>query len=195
MSPILKGVVASQITGHLSTNSFESIATVTVGSGGQSSISFTSIPSTYKHLQIRALSRGTDAGNGGIGVRIRLNGDTGTNYSLHGIDGYQGASGGVEALAGASQAYGLNYFQPSAGNGASIFAGGVIDLLDYQNTNKYKTVRALGGYDINGSTSGYNYVGLYSSSWQNTAAVTQIDLICSAGSFAQYSSFALYGIK
>ncbi|NBQ85321.1 MAG: hypothetical protein EBU03_04270 [Methylophilaceae bacterium] len=194
-SPLL-GILASQISGHLaSPTSYESIATVTVGSGGQSSISFTSIPSTYKHLQIRALSRGTDASNGGIGVRIRMNGDTGTNYSLHGIDAYQGASGGVEALSGASQAYGLNYFQSQAGHAANIFAAGIIDVLDYQNVNKYKTVRTIGGYDINGSTSGYNYVGLYSALWQSTSAITQIDLICSSGSFVQYSSFALYGIK
>lgn len=193
MSPI-PGIVASQITGHLSTNSYESISTTTLGSS-QATITFSSIPSTYKHLQIRCLSRGTDAGNGGIGVRMRMNSDTGSNYSLHGVDAYQGASAGVEALAGASQAFMLNYFQPSAGNGSNIFAGAVIDVLDYQNSNKYKTVRSLGGYDMNGSVSGYNYVGLYSGAWRNTAAVTQIDLICSGGSFAQYSSFALYGIK
>ena len=192
MLNVISGLLAGGVAA--STTSYESISTTTLGSS-QATITFSSIPSTYKHLQIRCLSRGTDAANGGIGVRIRLNGDTGTNYSLHGLDAYQGASGGVEALAGASQAYGLNYFQPSAGNGASIFAGGVIDLLDYQDTNKYKTIRSLGGYDINGSTSGYNYIGLYSSSWRNTAAVTQIDLICSAGSFDTYSKFALYGIR
>ena len=46
-----------------STNSYESIATVTVGSGGQSSIAFTSIPSTYKHLQLRAIMRSEYAGD------------------------------------------------------------------------------------------------------------------------------------
>ena len=66
--PIL-GVIASQITGHLSTNSFESIQTVTVGSGGQSSISFSSIPSTYKHLQLRCFAAG--AGSQRFGIRFR----------------------------------------------------------------------------------------------------------------------------
>ena len=50
--------------------SYESIATVTVGAGGSSSISFTSIPSTYKHLQIRAITR-----------------DTGTSY-INNLAGY-----------------------------------------------------------------------------------------------------------
>ena len=192
--PIL-GVIASQITGHLSTNSFESIQTVTVGSGGQSSISFSSIPSTYKHLQIRALSRGTDAGNGGTGIRMRFNNDTASNYSWHLLTAYQGASGGVSAGVGTTQTGMLIAEQSTAGNAASIFTGFVTDILEYSNTNIYKTARSLSGYDISGSTSGYNYLDFMSSNWRSTSAVNQIDLFCQAGNFAQYSSFALYGIK
>jgi len=189
---VISGLLAGGVAA--STNSYESIATVTVGTA-QSTISFTSIPSTYKHLQVRGLTRGTDASNGGVAVYMRLNGDTASNYSNHGLDAFQGASANTEAFGNANTTYGLNFYQPSAGNTASIFAGGVTDILDYQNTNKYKTTRSLGGYDMNGSTSGYNYIGIYSGSWRNTAAVTQIDLICSAGSFDTYSKFALYGIK
>jgi hypothetical protein len=192
--PLILGIVASGNYPRV-TNSYESIATVLVGSGGSSSISFTSIPSTYKHLQIRALSRGTDAGNGGIGIRMRFNNDTASNYSWHLLTGFQGASGGISAGAGTSQSSMLVSEQPSAGNGASIFAGFITDVLEYSNTNIYKTTRSLSGYDINGSTSGYNYMDFISSNWRSTSAVNQIDLFCSAGNFAQYSSFALYGIK
>ena len=77
MSPILgaRGGLSASAYGLFSlqsTNSYESIQTVTVGSGGQSTISFTSIPSTYKHLQIRMLARATGASTVGL---IRFNSD------------------------------------------------------------------------------------------------------------------------
>lgn len=192
----ITGIYASQISGHLwqPQGAYDALASVTL-SASTASVTFAGIPTGYTHLQIRTLSRGTDSGNSGIGVRFRFNGDTGSNYALHGVDGYQGESGGVEALSGIYQTFGLNYFQPSAGNNATVYAGGIIDILDYSNTNKYKTVRSLGGYDINGSTSGYNYIGLYSSLWQSTSAITSVTLFSSSNNFDQYSSFALYGVK
>jgi hypothetical protein len=50
--PIL-GIIASAITGNLVTTSYESIETVTVGSGGSATVTFSSIPATYTHLQIK----------------------------------------------------------------------------------------------------------------------------------------------
>jgi hypothetical protein len=126
---------------------------------------------------------------------MRFNSDTGSNYSWHLLTAYQGASSGVTGGAGTNQASMLVAEQSSAGNDASIFTGFITDVLDYQDTNKYKTTRSLSGYDINGSTSGYNYMDFISSNWRSTSVVSQIDLFCSAGNFAQYSHFALYGIK
>lgn len=174
---------------------YQSIATVTVGSGGSSSISFSSIPSTFKHLQLRVLSRGTDATNGGVQVWMRFNGDTAGNYSWHNLVGYQGAGSGVSAGAGTSTSYMYNSYQPSAGQASGIFGAALTDILDYASVDKYKTIRSLNGYDMNGSTSGYNYANLFSGNWRSTSAVTSIDLICNTGNFDQYSSFALYGIK
>ena len=65
-----------------------------------------------------------------------------------------------------------------------------MDILDYSNTNKNKTLRQLAGTDNNGN----GVVGLSSGLWQSTAAVASID-ITAIGSFSQYTSFALYGIK
>jgi hypothetical protein len=73
----------------------------------------------------------------------------------------------------------------------NMFGAGVIDILDYANTNKYKTSRLLGGEDLNGSGRVY----LMSSNWQKTTAITQIDLSFETGNCMQYSQFALYGIK
>jgi hypothetical protein len=189
------GIYASQISGHLVTNSYESISTVTVGAGGSSTVTFSSIPSTYKHLQIRGISRSTSAANSGDSLRMRFNSDNASNYSYHILDGYQGASGGIEAGSATSTTFASLFVQSENGHASNLFAAGIIDVLDYQNTNKYKTIRAIGGYDINGSTGGYNYVGIYSANWRSTSAVTDITLLCTGGNFAQYSSFALYGIR
>ena len=78
------------------------------------------------------------------------------------------------------------------GETANSFGAYVVDVLDYANTNKYKTVRTLGGKDLNGS----GQEGLYSNLWKNTNAITDITLKVVGGSnFVQYSHFALYGIK
>jgi hypothetical protein len=171
----------------VSTNSYESIATVTVGSGGQSSIDFTSIPSTYKHLQIRGIARSSAAVTAS-NCRLRFNSDTGSNYAYHYLGG-----DGAAAYAGATSSTDRGYAGLTSGASASanIFGVLIIDVLDYANTNKNKTVRALSGVDLNGS----GYVELDSSLWMNTTAVSSLSLFFNSGNFAQYSSFALYGIK
>lgn len=159
------------------TSSYESIATVTVGSGEQSAIEFTSIPSTYSHLQIRGIFKqvGGDQWNS-----MQLNGDTASgSYKTHSLYG-QGSSAVVEA---ANTLFML-------GNGGQ-FSSVVIDILDYKNTNKYKTTRALYGYDANGS----GVIFLQSHLWMNTNSVTSVKLNAISSNFQQYSQFALYGIK
>ena len=166
--------------------SFESVATTTVGAGGSSTVSFSSIPSTYKHLQIRGLSRATA---GGIGAFfIQFNSDTGTNYADHRIEG-NGATAYTDRNTSAIRA--LSGLQAGSTTGANIFGGSVVDVLDYQNTSKYKTIRALSGIDNNGSGN----IAFGSGLWMSTSAVTSITLIPENTAFAQYSSFALYGIK
>jgi hypothetical protein len=161
------------------TSDFESIATTTVGSGGTSTITFSSIPSTYKHLQIRA-TLFTTAG----GVNIQYNGDTGANYTYHQVYGV--GSGSVLSNAGTSQTSGYIAYNNAAGGYPTV---AIADILDYQNTNKYKTHRSFAGADVNGSGGAVTY---FSGLWLNTAAISSINII---GTFAQYSSFALYGIK
>lgn len=159
--------------------SYESISTITVGAGGASSIEFTSIPSTYKHLQVRMLA----SFSGGDWTEIKLNGDTGANYTYHYL---QGNGSAASAGGGGFNASGLGV------QFSTQWGGAIIDVLDYTNTNKLKTVRNFGGYDANGS----GFIIFSSNLWNNTAAVTSLKLQkSSAGTFQQYSSFALYGIK
>jgi len=158
---------------------YESIATVNVGSGGSSSISFTSIPSTYKHLQIRATEGYVTAS---FNPKITFNSDTGSNYSWHYVLG----NGSAASASGASTQTFMYLNSNTAFPTPTVH---VIDILDYQNTNKNKTMRALDGFDANGS----GYAVLWSGAWYNPAAVSTITI--ANGTFAQYSSFALYGVK
>jgi len=180
--PIL-GIIASSITGGLVTNSYESIATTTLGTTA-SSITFSSIPATYTHLQIRLSAQSSLSQD----IFYQLNGDTGTNYTRHYIYG-----SGASAAAGSSltvNSGSLGYV--SANTDTNIFGTAVFDLLDYANTNKYKTSRSLTGYDNNGA----GLLVLYSGLWQNTAAVTSISIFPnSSGLFQTYTKAALYGIK
>ena len=64
-------------------NYMETIASTLVGAGGSSSITFSSIPQGYKHLQIRAITRDTFAGGNGNNMGIYVNADTGSNYAVH----------------------------------------------------------------------------------------------------------------
>ena len=187
MSPIL-GIYASQISGHLVTNNYSSISTVTVGSGGVSSITFSSIPSGYTHLQVRGIGReNTGGGTGGGACTINFNGDSGSNYTWHLMEGN---SSSVAAYNATSATYGRIGLNAGSSSTANFFGPIIVDVLDYTNINKYKTVRSLGGIDLNGS-GGTDFT---SSLWMNTNAITSITIGDSSG-FAQYSSFALYGIK
>lgn len=191
MSPIL-GIYASQMSGHLwPASSYESIATVSVGSGGSSSITFSSIPSTYTHLQLRLLGRTTrSATRASIGITV--NGTTaGQNYyAEHGVYG-TGAVTGVDSSANRDNM--IVGTGTAASANSSTFGAFVLDILDYANTNKYKTIRSLGGYDANGD----GYVTFYSGLYTYTTAITSITLKDNDGtsSFPQYTHAALYGIK
>jgi hypothetical protein len=164
-----------------STNSYESIATVTVGSGGSSSISFSSIPSTYKHLQIRGISRNT-AGFGDIGMQVNGSTNISRRHLLYGT--------GSSATA-TSDTVNSFYIQPESSGLASSFGVFITDILDYGSTSKNKTIKTLNGYDFNGS----GLVLLISTLLETTSAIGSITITPSGGSFAQHSHFALYGIK
>jgi hypothetical protein len=167
---------------------YESIATVTVGSGGSSSITFSSIPSTYKHLQIRALMQST-VSSGGDSIKFTINSDTGSNYARHTLqgDGASAVAGGIGSTTFA------NTGETAVVGNTNIFTGMVLNILDYANTNKTKTFMILSGFDVNGSGGVLNF---RSNLWNSTSAITRIDFATSTGSnISQYSSFALYGIK
>lgn len=191
MSPIL-GIIAS--SKFAAVGDFESIATVSVGSGGAANIELTSIPSTYTHLQLRCFLQANRATFGMGEFEMTVNGAGGTNYSRHGIVGY-GSGGGPGYWGNADAAY--IYADRGLGtNTGGTYAALVIDILDYKDTNKYKTVRGMQGVDFNGSVGGYTgATNWFSGAYKSTSAITSIKFVSVYGNFTQYSQVALYGIK
>ena len=169
---------------------FTSLQTVTVGSGGSATISFTSIPQTYTHLQIRFTARSAvSAAN--AACLVKFNSDTSSNYTNHQIYG-NGSTAGSNNFGGSPRANMYLGQISGATATAGIFGVGIIDIIDYANIYKNKTARALNGQDSNGSGD----IDFRSGAWMSTSAITRIDITeDSAANFAQYSSFALYGIK
>jgi hypothetical protein len=186
------GVFSAGAGATTPSSSFELISTA-FGTGSSSVITFSSIPSTYKHLQIRLVARGTSNYNGYL--KIQFNGDTASNYSWHSVNGGDNGSN-VLSQAGSSQSSILrnNYNDdiPSASNTSNAHGPGIIDILDYVSTTNYKTLRQSFGKNTD-----YGYiVGLSSGSWRSTSAINSITLTgTDLGSFTTASRFSLYGIK
>ncbi len=152
-----------------------------VGSGGTSTVTFSSIPATYKHLQLRVLFQLSSAN----WINVAFNSDTtNTNYYAHDLRG-----DGSSATSSAPGNQRLLLLQNVA-TASNTFGSGVVDILDYASTTKNKTVRTLQGYDANGSGN----LDFNSLLWMNnTTAINSITF--TASTIQQYSQFALYGIK
>jgi hypothetical protein len=171
---------ATGISLALDNNFMEPIASTLVGAGGVKLITFTDIPQGYKHLQLRATPKVAVA----VNMYFKLNGDASTtNYIYHYMygDGATPSAGWSSGVAVNGYIGYVSQTQPAAF---------IMDILDYTNTNKNKTIRTLLGVDGNGAGN----VMMSSALWLNTAAIDKIE-ITSAQTIAEYSRFSLYGIK
>ncbi len=179
---------------------YESIATVT-GNTGQT-ITFSNIPQTFTHLQIRTMSRVSLGSYSFSSYSIRVgNGsvDTGSNYSNHRF--YGSGNGSVFADGGANGTTIDGPFWTANNAIANAVGVGIVDILDYRNTNKYKTFRTLTGFDSNTSgDSGWtanSAAGLQfaSANWRSTSAINTISLLVFGSATNSVQHIALYGIK
>ena len=188
MTPML-GIMASSISGSKQ-SSFESIATVTgTGTGASATLSFTSIPATYKHLQVRCLM--ADAtGTGSLGMFFTVNSIA--TYPYHYLRG-----NGTTATAAGAAAPGNGYFNGGTIVGSAtdtnLYGVAIIDFIDYASTSKNKTVRVFGGFD-NNSTLGQVQLssGLYIDS---ATAISSITFTAPNNYWSSKTTFSLYGIK
>jgi hypothetical protein len=172
---------------------FESIATTTVSGTATTEVTFSNIPSTYQHLQVRGIVKRYDNSNGTY-LGVRVNSDTGTNYASHYLSG-QGSTTYAGALT--SSDTGLNYNANASARTvpgsttAELFGAFVYDILDYASTSKNKTGRGFIGFDANGSGT----VQVSSGVWLSTSAITSLTLRIGGDTFYAPSTFALYGVK
>jgi hypothetical protein len=168
-------------------SSYESIASTTLTST-TASITFSSIPATYKHLQVRLIGKsGYTGGTGPDNFDIRFNSDnTQTNYNRHFMRG-----NGTDAATLYSNDNVIVACISTSLDNADTYGAVVLDILDYANTSKNKTTRVLGGVDYN-STLGHMVFG--SVLWRNTAAINTL-YVAPGNQWATNTRVALYGIK
>lgn len=168
---------------------FVPLATVNA-TGSATSFTFTAIPGTYQHLQLRVFCRSADSGTSTITVvGFRVNGDTGTNYDYR---RFYGDGGAVFSEAVVNVTYGtLGGFNVGQNAAANAYGAGVIDFLDYSATNKIKSYRSVAGADR--STGGT--AGVLSGAWRNVASpITSIEVLFFTTPTTA-STMSLYGIK
>jgi hypothetical protein len=194
--------VSSALSGSLTTpgakreflpsivGAYDALSTVIVPSGGLSTITFAGIPQTgYSHLQLRCLIKTTSNSNSDGNPYYRFNDDSGGNYSGHDLRG--AGSGSPTSSAGTNQSYcGMGFSTGSNSNNTNTFATFIIDILDYNNTTKFKTTRHLEGYELNGVEGS---VFMRSNNWRSLNSINKISFV--NATFVENSSFALYGVK
>ncbi len=165
------------------------LATITLTSSA-ASITFSGIPADYKHLQIRYCAKTSRAALSDY-AKLELNADTTTtNYRGHTL------SGGGSAVFAETHVNAIEVGGFPGNTNANMFGVGVLEFLDYTNTNKYKTIRTLDGFDQDSASTGAGYVAMQSGLWMSSSAITSIKITPGVGpNFVANSSFALYGIK
>lgn len=187
--------VSSALSGSLTTPSakgafiqdgdFYSIASTT---GAAGSIVFSSIPSTYKHLELRMSLRDTGATTGIAEWYVQFNGDTtGSNYWKQRYYAQNASFTAQDNSVGTEGIWGTHYPR----NSSSLTGSAILQINDYQNTNKWKTIHAFGGGGVDGSSVA---LGVSHGTWKSTAAISSITIMPNASGFVSSNTFALYGI-
>ncbi len=155
------------------TPTYTSLANVTLGTTA-ASVTFSSIPATYRDLILVYDWTSTSAAS----FYIRLNGDSGSNYTRVYMGAISAAASGTESGTG------WNGLSLSAGNERQI---GTLQIMDYSATDKHKTA-------LNRANQASPYVIADAYRWANTAAVTSASFTMASGTFSAGSTFNLYGV-
>jgi len=172
----------------------KAIQTVSVGAGGASAITFSSIPQTYTDLFIIWSARGARVFQYDS-AQIRFNSDTGSNYSY--IDMYMPNNGttttGNQTSRGIADRIYLTDVIPAANSTASTFSAITIHIPNYTSSaQKVCLIEAAG--EANTTSTGDSVRLQLSGYWNNTSAINTISLAAYSANMAQYSSATLYGI-
>lgn len=172
-------------------NTLVKIQTVTVGSGGASSIDFTSIPQTYTDLVIKLSGRSDRNVYYTSFAVMTFNGSTSSysrkNLSGNGSTAYSQSGSGAPVYAG---------FVPQANTTSNTFGNTEIYIPNYASSN-YKSFSTDSVMEINDASN--NYLGFFAGLWSNTSAITSIKLEATDGgstyyNWVQYTTATLYGV-
>ena len=163
---------------------YELIATA-FGTGSSGTITFSSIPADYKHLQLRFVGKSDN--DGAAGILLRFNGISTNVYAVHSLFGNTTNPGNLASANQSSIAFTDALSRPSVANAVG---SGIIDILDYASTTKFKNVRGL-----HGVTAPASRVALTNGLWRSTAAITSLTITNPDISFTSISRFSIYGIR
>jgi hypothetical protein len=164
------------------TPTYTALATVTLGTT-TSSVTFSSIPATYRDLILIASCKHATTGGSGS-VLGRFNGDTGSYPFVYMATK---ANNTIESGAVDVNALVLGRFSNVD------FTVNTAQMLDVSATDKHKTVLSNGALGLDGSAAFSQLIS--ANRWPNTAAVTSLNLFPeTAGGFASGSTFNLYGV-
>jgi hypothetical protein len=187
--PILGVIASSKLTAE--PNSYESIDSAVLVANG--AITFSSIPQTFKHLQLRGITKANTPGNNFDGLLIRVgNGsdDTGSNYTNHQMFANDNSTVVAGATFPAIPATYSDIIYTTGGN-ATSYGPFVMDILDYSNTNKFKTMKALSGAAIGAG----GFAIFRTTGWMSTSAINIITISVNGFNLASGTEVGLYGIK
>jgi len=167
----------------MSLETMTKLATVTVGAGGSSTITFSNIPQTYTDLKLVYSLRNT---TGNTTMQLTFNSDGNrTNYLYR---QFYGTGSAVNNDTQSDIFFGN--MDPSTYT-ASTFSNGEIYIPNYFSTNQ-KSVSADSVIENNATAA---VAALLVGRWIGTAAITTIQLSCYSGTLAEFSSATLYGVK
>jgi len=156
-------------------------------------VSFTNVPQTYTHLQIRYNARASFASTSASMYIVFNSVSGGSDYSYHQLAANGTGTLGRWSAANATAPVLISSI-PAASGLANTFGAGIIDIFDYTSTTKRKMYKALIGQNQNATIQGL--VGLAGGQPLTIAAstpITQIDIYFD-GTAVNGSTFSLYGI-
>lgn len=169
----------------------EALITEVVTSGSTTSVTFSSVTSSYRHLKVRICGRGTSTSEF-VSLRLRFNGDTGSNYSSI-IGVFNGATGtSAESLAQTSI---TRLFDLTAAGSTANWTGyGEITIGNYSSTTSFKPIFANAATPrTTASTGVLGEIG--SGIWASLSAVVTVTVFLSSAGFVDGSIVSLYGVR
>lgn len=156
------------------------------------SVTFSSIPGTYRHLMVVWSGRGDNA-TASVGLIMQANGDTGANYDSE-LYQFHGSSSGPFVLESIGTATPTIGDMCAASATASFAGGGVIEIQNYAGTTFMKQATGRSAFKTANATGNVNHE-VESWFWRNSAAINALKLFPSAGNFTAGTVLQLYGMN